>query len=145
MFATLFLGAVLAVFMTVGVVRGDAETGLLQPLVVRPLGRGTMLVARWAGAAVAAAAYVVIVYAACLALTAAFGDWSPDHVILPGATLAGAVVIIAALSTLASVVPRFQPRRGSRCSWSSAPGSSPGFSGRSATRSAPRLCSTSPT
>ena len=56
MFATLFLGAVLAVFLTVGVVRGDAETGLLQPLVVRPLGRGTMLVARWAGAAVAAAA-----------------------------------------------------------------------------------------
>ena len=103
MFATLFLGAVLAVFMTVGVVRGDAETGLLQPLVVRPLGRGTMLVARWAGAAVAAAAYVVIVYAVCLALTTAFGDWSPDHVILPGATLAGAVVIIAALSTLASV------------------------------------------
>jgi ABC-type transport system involved in multi-copper enzyme maturation permease subunit len=103
MFATLFLGAVLAVFMTVGVVRGDAETGLLQPLVVRPLGRGTMLVARWAGAAVAAAAYVSFVYAVCLALTTAFGDWSPDHVILPGVTLAAAVVIIAALSTLASV------------------------------------------
>ena len=47
MFATLFLGAVLAVFLTIGVVRGDAETGLLQPLVVRPLGRATMLVARW--------------------------------------------------------------------------------------------------
>ena len=40
MFATLFLGAVLAIFLTIGVVRGDAETGLLQPLVVRPLGRG---------------------------------------------------------------------------------------------------------
>ncbi len=103
MFATLFLGAVLAVFMTVGVVRGDAETGLLQPLVVRPLGRGTMLVARWAGAAIAAAVYVLAVYVVCLALTAAFGDWSPDHLVLPGVTLAAAVVIIAALSTLASV------------------------------------------
>ena len=51
MFATLFLGAVLATFLTIGVVRGDAETGLLQPLVVRPLGRGAMLVARYAGAA----------------------------------------------------------------------------------------------
>jgi ABC-2 type transport system permease protein len=40
MFATLFLGAVVAVFLTLGVVRGDAETGLLQPLVVRPLGWG---------------------------------------------------------------------------------------------------------
>ena len=43
MFATLFLGAVLAVFLTLGVVRGDAERGLLQPLVVRPLGRATLL------------------------------------------------------------------------------------------------------
>ena len=39
MFGTLFLGAVLAVFLTLGAVRGDAERGLLQPLVVRPLGR----------------------------------------------------------------------------------------------------------
>ena len=39
MFATMFLGVVLAVFLTLGVVRGDAERGLLQPLVVRPLGR----------------------------------------------------------------------------------------------------------
>jgi len=35
MFATLFLGAVLAVFLTLGVVRGDAESGLLQLIVVR--------------------------------------------------------------------------------------------------------------
>src|ERR671934_469948 len=39
MFATLFLGVVLAVFLSMGVVSGDAERGLLQPLVVRPVGR----------------------------------------------------------------------------------------------------------
>ena len=39
MFGTLFLGVVLAVFLTIGAVRGDAERGLLQPLIVRPLGR----------------------------------------------------------------------------------------------------------
>ena len=50
MFATLFLGVVLAVFLTLGVVRGDAERGLLQPLVVRPLGRSTLLLARFLGA-----------------------------------------------------------------------------------------------
>ena len=43
MFATLFLGVVLAVFLTLGVVSGDAERGLLQPLVVRPIGRSTLL------------------------------------------------------------------------------------------------------
>ena len=51
MFATLFLGTVLAVFLTLGAVRGDAERGLLQPLVVRPLGRTTFLLGRFAGAA----------------------------------------------------------------------------------------------
>ena len=44
MFATLFLGVVLAVFLTLGAVSGDAERGLLQPLVVRPIGRGQLLV-----------------------------------------------------------------------------------------------------
>ena len=47
MFATLFLGVVLAVFLTLGAVRGDAERGLLQPLIVRPVGRPTLLLARW--------------------------------------------------------------------------------------------------
>src|SRR6266545_1040223 len=49
MFGTLFLGVVLAVFLTLGVVRGDAERGLLQPLVVRPIGRSTVLAARFLG------------------------------------------------------------------------------------------------
>src|SRR5262249_40913751 len=51
MFATLFLGTVLAIFLTLGVVRGDAERGLLQPLVVRPIVRSTPLVARVLAAA----------------------------------------------------------------------------------------------
>ena len=49
MFGTLFLGTVLAIFLTHGAVRGDAESGLLQPLVVRPLGRATFLLARFLG------------------------------------------------------------------------------------------------
>jgi ABC-type transport system involved in multi-copper enzyme maturation permease subunit len=103
MFATLFLGAVLAIFLTIGVVRGDADTGLLQPLVVRPLGRATMLLARWAGAAVATAIYVLVVYGVALAITVASGDWTPDLAIAPGLLLALAVAIVAAVSVLVSV------------------------------------------
>ena len=103
MFGTLFLGAVLAVFLTIGVVRGDAETGLLQPLVVRPLGRGTMLAARFAGAAAAAAVYVLVVYGVSVLLTRVLGDWTPDNVVAPGLALALAVVILAAFSVLTSV------------------------------------------
>src|SRR5205814_1167518 len=62
MFATLFLGAVLAVFLTFNVVRGDAEQGLLQPLVVRPPGRLAFLLGRFAAAAGLCFAYVLVVY-----------------------------------------------------------------------------------
>jgi Cu-processing system permease protein len=104
MFATLFLGAVLAVFLTLGVVRGDAESGLLQPIVVRPIGRTTMLIARFAGAAALSATYVAIVYLAACAITAATGDWTPDHLLGPALGLALSVAIIAALSLLASTI-----------------------------------------
>ncbi|HYJ21045.1 MAG TPA: ABC transporter permease subunit [Solirubrobacterales bacterium] len=104
MFAILFLGAVLAVFLTLGAVRGDAESGLLQPLVVRPIGRTTMLMARFAGAAALSGAYVVVVYLAACVITKATGDWSPDHLIGPALGLALAVAIIASISLLLSVL-----------------------------------------
>ena len=103
MFATLFLGVVLAVFLTLGVVRGDAERGLLQPLVVRPLGRSTLLFARWLGAVAVCAPYVVGVYVAAMLITGLTGHWWPDHVVIPGLELAAGVAIVAALSLLGSV------------------------------------------
>lgn len=103
MFAVLFLGSVLAIFLTNGLVRGDAEQGLLQPLVVRPIGRGTMLVSRYLGAAAASTAYVLAVYAVAVIVTEATGGWTPDHVIAAGLSLALAVAVVAALSVLVSV------------------------------------------
>jgi ABC-type transport system involved in multi-copper enzyme maturation permease subunit len=103
MFATLFLGVVLAVFLTIGVVTGDAERGLLQPLVVRPVGRGTLLLARFLGASAVAAAYVLGVYYAAMAITGLDGHWWPDRIVSPGLELAAAVVIVVALSLLGSV------------------------------------------
>jgi Cu-processing system permease protein len=103
MFAILFLGSVVAIFLTLGVVRGDSEAGLLQPIVVRPIGRRTILVARLAGAAGVAAGYVLAVYTLALAITAAAGGWVPDHVVGPALGLALAVTTIAAISLLTSV------------------------------------------
>src|SRR4051812_33059736 len=103
MFAILFLGAVLAVFLTLNVVRGDAEAGLLQPLVVRPIGRSQLLAARFAGAAGVSVVYVLAVYLAALAITDWAGGWTPDRILSPGIELAAAVVIVAAISVLGSV------------------------------------------
>jgi len=104
MFATLFLGVVLAVFLTLGVVSGDAERGLLQPLVARPIGRSTLLVARFLGAGGVCVAYVLIVYFVGVLITGLTGHWYPDQIVWPGIELAGAVLVVIALSLLGSVV-----------------------------------------
>ena len=103
MFATLFLGAVLTTFLTLGVVRGDAEVGLLQPVVARPIGRPGMLLARWLASAAIASAYVIVVFAAAIVITEAIGGWSPDGPVVATLELAAAVCVIAAISVLASV------------------------------------------
>jgi Cu-processing system permease protein len=103
MFATLFLGAVLAVFLTLNVVRGDAEAGLLQPLVVRPIGRTQLLLARFAGAAGVCVVYVLAVYFASVGITYWAGGWSPDRLISPGIELAAAIVVVSAVALAGSV------------------------------------------
>jgi Cu-processing system permease protein len=104
MFATLFLGVVLAVFLTLGVVSGDAERGLLQPLVVRPVGRETLLLSRFLGAAAVCVVYVLAVYGIAVAIIDVSGSWRPPSPVVPGLELAGGVVIVIALSILGSVV-----------------------------------------
>ncbi|HXV57506.1 MAG TPA: ABC transporter permease subunit [Gaiellaceae bacterium] len=103
MFGTLFLGAVLAAFLTLSVVRGDAERGLLQPLVVRPLGRAALLLGRFLAAAAVCVVYVLAVFGANLWITWETGSWRPDRIAEPALQLAAAVTVIAAVSLLGSV------------------------------------------
>ena len=82
-FAVLFLGTVLAIFLTHAVVRGDAERGLLQPLLVRPLSRSQLLLGRLLAAAAVCTVYVACVYTALMLVTGLIGDWWPDRIALP--------------------------------------------------------------
>jgi ABC-type transport system involved in multi-copper enzyme maturation permease subunit len=104
MFATLFLGAILAVFLTLGAVRGDAERGLLQPLIVRPLTRAMFLLGRYVAAASVCAVYVIAVFLAAVVITNVFIGWWPDQLLLPALQLGAAVAVIAALALGGSVV-----------------------------------------
>jgi Cu-processing system permease protein len=104
MFATLFLGTILAVFLTLGTVRGDAERGLLQPVLVRPLHRRTVLAGRFAAAAGVCGVYVIVVFLAAAGITAAFSGWWPDRTLAPALELAAAVAVISALSLAGSVL-----------------------------------------
>ncbi|HUA46212.1 MAG TPA: ABC transporter permease [Solirubrobacteraceae bacterium] len=102
-FGSLFLATVLGVFLTLGAVSGDAERGLLQPLVVRPLGRRQLLVGRFVAAAGVCTAYVTLLYAAVLVIVHQAGGQWPHQIIGPGAALIGAVTILVAMSLLGSV------------------------------------------
>jgi Cu-processing system permease protein len=104
MFATLFLGTILAVFLTLGTVRGDAERGLLQPVLVRPLHRRTVLAGRFVAAAGVCGIYVIGVFLAAAAITAAFSGWWPDRTVAPALELAAAVAVLSALSLAGSVL-----------------------------------------
>ena len=104
MFATLVLGTILAVFLTLGAVRGDAERGLLQPVLVRPVHRRTVLVGRFAAAASVCGAYVIVVFLITCVITWTFSDWWPDRTLGPALQLAAAVAILAALSLAGSVL-----------------------------------------
>jgi ABC-type transport system involved in multi-copper enzyme maturation permease subunit len=104
MFATLFLGVVLAVFLTLGTVSGDAEQGLLQPLVARPVGRTELLLARFVGAGSVCVVYVLVVYFAGVVITGLTGHWWPNRIVWPGIELACGVLVVITLSLLGSVV-----------------------------------------
>lgn len=103
MFVTLFLGASLGIFLTHSAVRGDAEQGVLQPLVVRPVARSGLLAGRFVGASLLCGAYALLLYLVCVLVVGVTGGWWPDPVLLPGLSLVGAVVVIVALSLLGSV------------------------------------------
>ena len=103
LFATMFLGVVLAVFLTLGAVRGDAERGLLQPLVVRPIGRSTFLVARFLGAVAVTVPYVIVVDLLAVVITGLTMHWWPDRVAIPPLEVALAVAVVTALALLGSV------------------------------------------
>jgi ABC-type transport system involved in multi-copper enzyme maturation permease subunit len=103
MFATLFLGAILAVFLTLGAVRGDAERVLLQPIIVRPITRATFLAGRFAAAGSVCAVYVIVVFLASVVITRVFIDWWPDRLAAPAIEMGAAVIVLAALALAGSV------------------------------------------
>ncbi|HVF52756.1 MAG TPA: hypothetical protein VNC78_04015 [Actinomycetota bacterium] len=104
MFVTMFLGSTLGIFLTMSAIRGDAEQGLLQPLVVRPVARYGLLLGRFLAASVLCVAYVMLLYWASVLIVSATGNWSPPQPLLPALSLAGGVVIVIALSLLGSAL-----------------------------------------
>lgn len=101
-FATFSLASVLAVFTTMNTVRGEAEQGLLQPLLVRPVSRSAVVAGRIAAATFAGGVYAAIVISAASALTSAAGGSPPGNLAQVVFALTAAVALVAAFTIVAS-------------------------------------------
>jgi Cu-processing system permease protein len=102
-FAIYFFGVSLAIFLTISAVRGDAEQGLLQSLIVRPLARWEFLLGRLLAAIAVAVIYVAIVFSVSIAITDATLGWVPKHALTAGLELSAAIAVVAVVSMLSSV------------------------------------------
>ena len=71
---------------------------------MRPVGRSTLLLSRFLGAAGVCVAYVLVVYFTAMVITGLTGHWWPDRIVSPALELAFGVVIVIALSLLGSIV-----------------------------------------
>lgn len=104
MFMSLFLASALGIFLTFSTIRGDAEQGILQPLVVRPVARWGVVVGRFVGASAICASYAAFLYLATVSITRVIGSWAPSPLLLPGVAMIAAVEVVIALSLLGSTL-----------------------------------------
>jgi Cu-processing system permease protein len=102
MFMSLFLAASLGIFLTFSTVRGDAEQGILQSFVVRPVARSGFIIGRFLGASMICGLYAAFLYAASVLITWSIGGWSPSPLLIPGLAMVAAVEVVIALSLLGS-------------------------------------------
>jgi ABC-type transport system involved in multi-copper enzyme maturation permease subunit len=103
-FATFSLASVLAVFTTMSTVKGEAEQGLLQSLLVRPLSRSAIITGRVVAAALAGGIYTAIVVTGATWLTRAAGGTPPGNLVAVVLALTAALTLVAAFGVLLSTV-----------------------------------------
>ncbi|HTW20403.1 MAG TPA: ABC transporter permease subunit [Mycobacteriales bacterium] len=101
-FATLFLGSVLAVFLAASAVKGDADRGLVQPLVVRPVGRPTYLAGRAVAAMAVSGGFVLVVSVVATVVTRLLFSSLPPHAWAVIPPLVVAVLVVTMLTLLVS-------------------------------------------
>jgi hypothetical protein len=103
-FGTLFLGSVLAVFLTAGAVRGDADRGLVQPLVVRPVGRASYLAGRGLAAIAISGGYVLVISVLATVTTRLFFSNLPPNAWRAIPPLVAGVCVVTVVTLLVSCV-----------------------------------------
>ncbi len=103
-FVALLLGAIVAVFLGQSAVRGDAQSGMLQPVLARPVHRGAVVAGRLLAAAGVAAATTALIWASAVVVVGLAGGYWPRAWVVPVGQLALAGALVAVLAVAASTV-----------------------------------------
>jgi ABC-type transport system involved in multi-copper enzyme maturation permease subunit len=101
-----FILAATAAFLSAPAIASDIESGVLQAMLARPLGRGTFVAGRWIGLAIVIAAYGVVAGLLEIgAMKLASGYGPPDPFGAVGGLAAQAVVVLTVTLLLSSRIP----------------------------------------
>lgn len=101
-FVCSFLGSMLVVFSSAGMISGEIENGLMQPVAARPVSRWQILLGRYLGYASLFAVYLVIVTGGVLVLTRLLAGYSTPSPLTAVALLVAQGLILLGLVSLLS-------------------------------------------
>jgi Cu-processing system permease protein len=97
-----FLAAFLAIMLAAGSVSSEADSGVLQAVVVRPLPRWRWYLERWAGLVAMSVAYVVVMTLAMLLVARIISGYEPGSLLGLLALLAAQVTFLVTVGMLVS-------------------------------------------
>ena len=104
LYAVQFLAAFLALFLSVGAVSADVDSGLLHAVLARPITRTQYLLGRWLAFATLLVCYVVAMAGALLLIAGAVADYAPVSPVRALALLILEVLLLVSVGMLGSTV-----------------------------------------
>jgi ABC-type transport system involved in multi-copper enzyme maturation permease subunit len=104
LYAVQFLGAFLALFLSVGAISADADSGMLHAVLGRPLSRWQYLIGRWLAFAALLVGYVLAMSGALLIVARAVAGYDPVDPVRAGALLVLEMLVLLTVGVLGSTV-----------------------------------------
>jgi len=102
LYAVNFLSSLLALFLAVGAVSAEVESGTLQAVLARPIRRSAFVVGRWLAHALLIALYVTLMTAAPLLLARLIAGYEAPDPLRAGALMLLSALVLLTLSLLGS-------------------------------------------
>lgn len=102
LFVVHMLTALLALFVAVGAVSGPRSSGMLLPVLARPISRRSWLLQRWTALALVVVGYPLIMTVALLAVAVGIADYAPSDPLRAIGVLALEGIVLVSLAVAAS-------------------------------------------